>query len=129
MSQRKRTSGMWLIILLFISLALFTLYDGVIFIINPISVIQAINFSTIASVFQINPLDGQPLFGWLSILGILILLLSFLLFVTVIGLLAYKAWSWVITAIISLVLVVAIIGIFLFWIIDNETNRLAYNQA
>lgn len=82
-----------------------------------------------AGFFDTNPITGQPLLEMLPIIGLISLFMAFLLLVTVYGLLAFKEWGWIITAIISLILMIFIIGIILLWILDGEETKTAFFKS
>ncbi|MFX0139543.1 MAG: hypothetical protein ACFFDN_38230 [Candidatus Hodarchaeota archaeon] len=127
--SNKRTFGIWLIIFMFLSWALYSLYVGIYTFIEPFRVINLAIQLGWAGFFDTNPITGQPLLEMLPIIGIISLLMGILLLAAVYGLLTFKEWGWIITAIISLILMIFLIGIILLWILDGEETKSAFFES
>ena len=137
--ERKRHFGIWIIILIFLGLALFSFFYGFTAVFSPWSIIDIYFYSGIVwqlnanpflnTIFGITIFTGEPLMTALPVIGVLCLALSFLLIAVIFGLLTYKEWGWMLSAIISIVLIFLLVGIFMTWILDSEKVKIAYGQV
>ncbi len=127
--SNKRTFGYWVIIILFLIWGLYSLYVGIFSFIEPFRVINLGIQLGWAGFFDTNVITGQPLLEMLPIIGLISLFLGILLVVTVFGLITFKEWGWVISAIISLILMIFIIGIILLWILDGEDTKNSFFKS
>lgn len=111
------------------SWALYSLYIGIFTFIEPFRVINLAVQLGWAGFFNTNTITGQPLLEILPIIGLISLAMGLLLSVTVYGLIAFKEWGWIITVIISLILMIFIIGIILLWVLDGEETKTAFFES
>ncbi len=137
MSEEK-SGGIWFIIIMFVAAAIAFIIAGILALASPMTIIGIAKGTGIAGIinrlpiigqmFGIDPISSQPLLGMLPVLGILVIIVAIIVFIDVYGLYTNQSWAWVLTVLISIIMILAIIGIIYLWILFKEDTKMAYGQ-
>ncbi|MFX1449621.1 MAG: hypothetical protein ACFFCM_02190 [Promethearchaeota archaeon] len=137
MSEEK-SAGIWFLIIIFAAAAIALIIAGIIGLASPMTIIGIAKGTGIAGIINglpiigqmvgIDPISNQPLLGMLPALGILVIIIGIVVLIDVYGLYTNQSWAWVLSVLISIVMIVFIIGIIFLWILFKEDTKMAYNQ-
>ena len=137
MSEEK-SAGIWFLIIIFAAAAIALIIAGIIGLASPMTIIGIAKGTGIAGIINslpiigqmvgIDPISSQPLLGMLPALGIFVIIVGIVVLIDVYGLYTNQSWAWVLSVLISIVMIVFIIGIIFLWILFKEDTKMAYNQ-
>ncbi|MHA1377556.1 MAG: hypothetical protein ACTSRG_04135 [Candidatus Helarchaeota archaeon] len=133
-----KNKGIVFIIILFVLGGLAALVAGIIAIVSPSTVVGIANGLGLASILNALPfvdkvvgigLFNQPLLSNLPLLGVLAIIVAIVVLIDVWGLWTEQGWAWILTVLISLVMIPVIIGIIYLWILFKEDVKMTFGQV
>ncbi|MHA1786451.1 MAG: hypothetical protein ACTSX4_13115 [Candidatus Helarchaeota archaeon] len=99
-------------------------------------IIGGIALMTPIGLTYVQTLTTVPLVGtivtsiiqYLSIIGVLAIIVGIVLLITAIGLIMLQEWSWTLAVLISIILIIAIIGIVFLWYLYKDETKSAFGK-